>query len=324
MISIEAYRSAIGRFYGKAKKTDKPKTFQTSGIAWILFEMVLLLLLYGIFIAFPCIRFFIHFIMFLVLFISYAYCLTFVCIAMDLISLGFEKMAHGSKVFRKPSLPNGIKAHQALVYCRYLDTFVLDGRDWKTGTESMLFESNIAYRNRKMYHTALTIYTYTRKLLSKVINPGCYIVILGLMLFSFKFMHDFIKVNRKGSQYGNVMSHINHTTNYFEQYSLHHLKLLQLLVDGDVESNPGPVNYTETPKGKGRPKKTKKLSNFGKPKVLDFTSIVNDNRFLKQSNLIHLKDIKLWSNMCQPTSTKSQFNPRPELNCKVSLFKEIL
>ena len=79
---------------------------------------------------------------------------------------------------------------------------------------------------------------------------------------------------------------------------------------------------TGTQKGKGRPKKTSRKSfNFGKPKVLDFTSIVNDNVFLKESNLIHLRDIKSWNNMCQTTSKKSQYKFRPELNCKVSIIQ---
>ena len=83
------------------------------------------------------------------------------------------------------------------------------------------------------------------------------------------------------------------TTSNLELYNLCHLKLAQLLIDGDIESNPGPVNYTETPKGKGRPKKTsKKTFNFAKPRVLDFNSAVTDNRFKGQSNLIHLLDIQ--------------------------------
>ena len=54
-----------------------------------------------------------------------------------------------------------------------------------------------------------------------------------------------------------------------ESYSVSFLKLSQLLLAGDVESNPGPVNYTETPKGKGRPKKSNRVPNFGKPKILN-------------------------------------------------------
>ena len=50
-----------------------------------------------------------------------------------------------------------------------------------------------------------------------------------------------------------------------DSYSVSFLKLGQLLIDGDVESNPGPVtNNTETPKGRGRPKKAPKVLNFKK------------------------------------------------------------
>ena len=52
-------------------------------------------------------------------------------------------------------------------------------------------------------------------------------------------------------------------------YNTSFLKLSQLLLAGDVESNPGPVtNNTETPKGRGRPKKAK----IGFAKKLDFTN----------------------------------------------------
>jgi hypothetical protein len=44
-----------------------------------------------------------------------------------------------------------------------------------------------------------------------------------------------------------------------ESYNVSFLKLSQLLLAGDVESNPGPVNYTETPKRTGRPKKSKTI-----------------------------------------------------------------
>lgn len=54
-------------------------------------------------------------------------------------------------------------------------------------------------------------------------------------------------------------------------YDVSFLKILQLVIDGDVESNPGPdTNNVETPRGKGRPKKVKKV--FPKRK-LDFTNV---------------------------------------------------
>ena len=72
--------------------------------------------------------------------------------------------------------------------------------------------------------------------------------------------------------------------NNLEQYHLNHLKLLQLLLDGDVESNPGPVdNYVETPKRRlGRPKKTKgvfkgKKLNFSQSDGSNSITVCKDN-----------------------------------------------
>ena len=122
---------------------------------------------------------FVYFSLFLVLFMTYGYCLTVSCITIDLIGLSFKKMAHREKVFRKPSLPNEIKAHQALIHCSYLDTFVLDGRDGNPGTELKLL--NIYKNYGKSYHTALTsLGSCSRKLIDIVINPGYYIILLGL------------------------------------------------------------------------------------------------------------------------------------------------
>ena len=267
MISNEAYRSAIGRFYGKMKKTDKPKTSLPSELTSSLFQMVVLLVLYGLMIAFSCTECFVYFIMLFILFMAYGYCLTIFGITMDLVAVSFQKMTIREKMFRKPSLPNGIKAHQPLIHWRYLDTFVLDGRDGKPGIEMIL---NIDMKNTKIYHSAHTVYGFSRKLFSKLINPGYRVVLIALISLSLSFMYDFIKTNNTSRQFGNLKIHPNHTRNYLELYSVHHIKLILLLVDGDIESNPGPVdNNRETPKGRGRPKKVKKV--FPKRK-LDFTN----------------------------------------------------
>ena len=149
MISIEAYRSAIGRFYGKARKIDKPKTFQPSELIWFLFWMFLVLL---VLCAFSFTELFIHLIMVVVLIMAYGYCLTIFCITMDLVAHSFQNSVHRQRVFRKPkpSLPGGIKPLSALIPCCYLDTFVLDGRDGNPGTESKLLNIEsyigVAYR----------------------------------------------------------------------------------------------------------------------------------------------------------------------------------
>ena len=55
-----------------------------------------------------------------------------------------------------------------------------------------------------------------------------------------------------------------------------YLKILKLLIDGDIESNPGPVTNNDMSTPKGRPKKR---SGFrGTPRKLDFTSLVNKSQ----------------------------------------------
>ena len=152
MISNEAYCSAIGRFYGKMKKTEKPKTSLPSELTSSLFQMVLLLVLYGLLIAFSCAECFVYFIMLFNLFVAYGYFLTIFGIAMDLV-VSFQKTLIREKMFRKPFLPNGIKAHQSLIHCRYLDTFVLDGRDGKPDIEMIL---NIDMKKKQKFTTLHT------------------------------------------------------------------------------------------------------------------------------------------------------------------------
>ena len=100
-----------------------------------------------------------------------------------------------------------------------------------------------------------------------------------------------------------------------QMYHMNHLKLAQLLIDGDVESNPGPVTKNS---GKGRPKKSKNF-NF-KPKKLNFSPVV-DNRFINESELIHLNDIQPWSNIYKGSVKSTQYDFIPALNKKVSLIQ---
>ena len=71
----------------------------------------------------------------------------------------------------------------------------------------------------------------------------------------------------------------------------------------------------------GRPKKAKKQFNFAKPRTLDFSSVVDDNRFLTISNLIKLSDIKPWSQMCKGSPITLRFTPLSNLNQKISLVQ---
>ena len=62
-------------------------------------------------------------------------------------------------------------------------------------------------------------------------------------------------------------------------YDTSFLKHGKLIIDGDVESNPGPdTNIVETPRGKGRPKKVKKV--FPKRKI-NFTNVGTNDEDMK-------------------------------------------
>ena len=99
-------------------------------------------------------------------------------------------------------------------------------------------------------------------------------------------------------------------------YDVSFTKLLQLIVDGDVELNPGPTNMN-TPGGR-KPKK--KTFNFT-PKKLDFTPSVDNNRFFNQSEPINLNSIKPWSQIGPNTTKTTQYKYVPDVNNKVSLIQ---
>ena len=59
------------------------------------------------------------------------------------------------------------------------------------------------------------------------------------------------------------------------QYNVSFLKLILLILDGDVEVNPGPADNIGTPKGRGR-KMKKRQFNFSTPKKLDMDNVAED------------------------------------------------
>ena len=83
-------------------------------------------------------------------------------------------------------------------------------------------------------------------------------------------------MRKKGYRLKNFVSPTINVRNNLEHYHLNHLKLLQLLTHGDIESNPGPVtNNVETAKIRGRPPKKTSGFNF-KGKKLNFCQLDND------------------------------------------------
>merc|ERR1712227_765790 len=75
-------------------------------------------------------------------------------------------------------------------------------------------------------------------------------------------------------------------------YDTSFLKRKQVIINGDIESNPGPVdNNVETPKSRGRPKKAPKIKYF-KPKKLDFSLVVESTELLESTKLLHVDNVK--------------------------------
>jgi O-acetyl-ADP-ribose deacetylase (regulator of RNase III) len=280
MISIEAYRAAIGRFHCKTVKKDRSQMMTSSEINLLLLITILSLLIYGLFIVFSCTDFFMYFLLLLIVILTHGYVLLIISISSDLLAMSFEKHAIKERLFRKTSLANGVKAHQALIHCKYLDTIVLDGRDGKPGSHKTTM--NIDLKNQKIYHSTINqgYEINCEKIWTSMINAGYYIVLFGVLFLSIKFMLALFVMGNNDNQWRGTLNHSRSTTNDLELYSLNHLKLSQLLIDGDVESNPGPVdNNMVTPKSKGRPKKTSKKGalNFMKGKKLDFTHAESGN-----------------------------------------------
>ena len=109
-----------------------------------------------------------------------------------------------------------------------------------------------------------------------------------------------------------LVLHFNNIFGLFllEFYDSSFLKRFKLLIDGDIESNPGPVtNYVNTPV-KGRPRKSG--SGFrGTPKKVKCEKNAN------------LENISKWSVSCPAENLMSNlaFEVNPQINAKISLWK---
>ena len=156
--------------------------------------------------------------------------------------------------------------------------------------------------------------TYQKIMKQKVdltFTMAMFLAILTIKVYE-RFIYDLMGNSNLCPE--NVIDHRDNTLNDLELYNLAFLKLAQLLVDGDVESDPGPVT-----KGRGG-RKAKKIYNFSKKAKV--TPVV-DNKFLKQSQMIHLQDIKPWTQMYPVTAnnTISRFQSMPVLNDKISFIQ---
>ena len=115
----------------------------------------------------------------------------------------------------------------------------------------------------------------------------------------------------------------------YRGYSLVFLKLKQLLIDGDIESNPGPTqDNCKSPVG--YPKKIKVFKQTAKKCDLNETNLNVANGSMVQNYLfntiqpVSLDIIKLWSVTCPSTLEsfqKLEFEVNNDINSKVSLFQ---
>ena len=130
MISIEAYRAAIGRFSRKAKYSS---LFSTSmrdqcvdAVHFIFLVTLWLLVLYGLVLTTMYVYFH-YMISFLIVVSIYSYSFWLIKESSDILSTSVEKMAKRCELMKAPIPSTGTKA-SALVPCNYLDTFLVDGR----------------------------------------------------------------------------------------------------------------------------------------------------------------------------------------------------
>ena len=154
MISIEAYRAAIGRFYGKAKKKDRFQSFNnfdmtilkrldmTFIIVMVLFliSVTPLLIVIGIESYSICMEYIACIKLFCSLTLTYCYTLVVVCTCTDLLALTFQKKANRDVLMQKPSRMQDRKdqkAFEPLVVYKYKDTIIPDGRDMKRNVVEM-------------------------------------------------------------------------------------------------------------------------------------------------------------------------------------------
>ena len=140
-------------------------------------------------------------------------------------------MAKRCELMKAPSPSMGTKV-SSLVPCNYLDTFLVDGRCKYLDT-SVLDDG---------YWECLPNRPKFKKLMNSLRN---YL----LVIFSYNALNVVI-LSSCICNGNDILSRLNITCSLhdLESYSVSFLKLSQLLLAGDIESNPGPVNRTDTPR----------------------------------------------------------------------------
>ena len=129
MISIEAYRAAIGRFSRKSRYisyTGKSEKKEWGDVAFFIFLAYLQVVLYGLVISTISV-YFSYIMLFLTVAVTYGYSYWIVKNGCDLLCITIQKLVKRNELMSKPAPPNGVKVH-TLIPCNYLGTYVFDGR----------------------------------------------------------------------------------------------------------------------------------------------------------------------------------------------------
>ena len=106
----------------------------------------------------------------------------------------------------------------------------------------------------KMYH--ILFFPLISSILLFLLNIMLLSMIFIILDLSFKKCANYVCINNK-----------YYAVNNFAFYDLSHLKRLELLLDGDIESNPGPTQSRSCKSSAGRPKKSKVFK--GTPKKVE-------------------------------------------------------
>ena len=137
MISIEAYRAAIGRFYGKAKKGEKRSTTVGNCVMTFSFLVIFLLIIfYGLLIEMMY-TYHIYVPYLIMLLMTYSVSLVMIFVFSDSLSLIFQRNVNSKNVLMRKSVVD-----ETLVQCRNVDTYVIDGRARQSNSDVKIYVEN--------------------------------------------------------------------------------------------------------------------------------------------------------------------------------------
>ena len=216
----------------------------------------------------------------------YLLLLSFICITVDLFSFKFAKRMRNNTDYRN-ALLNSLDV-------RYND----------------YFKCNNSSKG-----------DYVHPLNSKKKSLIRYLCLMLLLLSCIAFISYNVPTTVNSEGYMQTSNkHRNSLLKNLELYNLSFLKLNQLIVDGDVESNPGPTQNRINKSPGGRPKKSKGFR--GTPKKQKIEEVQNVDFGAVQT--ASLNNINPWSVTCPCTiqsTSNLTFMVNNDINSKVSLLR---